>query len=201
VRVALVGCALSAHSLALAQPHPRAVALEAPMVCTHGPRARFHATLTSPGSAPAGSTINVRVDSVPSGKISQAGLFSISGMTTDFTLSPGGHVVDGSVHLVPGTGTPNVLAGARAWQDKAGLHLSLPAPVANGSSYTPPSFELALRLDAAPGAEVRLRFVHYAVKAKAFLVGTVETLCVPSPGSSASASINVGPAAAAGSPP
>jgi hypothetical protein len=172
------------------------VSVRAPMVCSRGPRdTAFAAVLTMPTSAPMGSTVTVRIDSMSSGVISHVGLNYLFDMTTDYPIPPGTTYVDGSARVVPGTGTANVREGARAWRDAGGVHLALPAHVPNGSSYTPPSLELTLRITAPAGSDVAIAFSHYEVKANAFLVGDVRTVCDPKPKPYALASIHVDPAA------
>ena len=186
-----LACLAGAANLALAQRAGEGLEVEAPMVCMRGPDTTFTARVTLPTSAATGATFPVRIDSLPSGRLEHLGLFSIHDMTTDFLLPAGTRYVEGSARVVPGTGTVNVRAGARAWRDDAGLHLALPAHVENGSSYTPPSLEFAVRVEAPPGTEVPLQFLHYAVQADAFLVGTVATSCDPRPSPATLATVRV----------
>jgi hypothetical protein len=137
--------------------------------------------VTLPPSAPAGSTVTVRIDSLSSGLISHFGLSYIFDMTTDYPLPVGTQYVGGSARIVPNTGTANVRQGARVWYDTAGIHLALPGHVTNGSSFTPPSLEFSVKLAAPVGSEVAIKFSHYQVTANAFLVGNVHTTCEPKP--------------------
>lgn len=137
------------------------------------------AVLHLPKEAPTGSTITVRIDSFPSGKISHFGLHYIYDMATDYPLPRGTSFVPGSARVVPGTGTENVRASARIWHDAAGIHTLLPTRIDNGKSYTPPSFEFQLRIDALAGDSVAVEFSRYEVMANAFLVGNVKTTCTP----------------------
>jgi hypothetical protein len=159
---------------------PRAV--EAPLVCSRGPkRQSFRAAVTLPAAQSIGSRFTVRIDSFPSGKISHVGLKYIYDMTADYALPAGAKYVKGSARIVPGTGTPNVRAGARVWHDASGIHLLLPARVKNGSGYTPPSLEFQLEVDAAAGTELAIQLRRCRVSAKVFLLGNVGTTCVPEP--------------------
>ena len=167
---------------ALSTASPFAAPARAPLVCSRGPSAQwFNAVVTMPASWPAGSTFAVRIDSVPSGTISHMGLNYIHDMTTDYFVPTGTRYVTGSARLVPGTGTPNVCEGARAWGDAAGIHLRLPGRVENGSSYTPPSLEFQVEIGAPAGALVELRFRRYQVTANVFLLGDLHTTCAPNP--------------------
>lgn len=173
------------------------VAVKAPMVCSRGPSdTAYTAVLTLPASAPTGSSFTVRVDSLSSGIISHTGLNYIFDMTTDYPVPSGTTYVEGSARVVPETGTPNVRDGARAWQDAAGIHLALPAHVPNGSSYTPPSLEFAVKITAAAGSNVAIKFSHYEVTANAIIVGDVHTVCDPTPKPYALAVMHVDPAVA-----
>ncbi len=157
-------------------------AVSVPMVCSRGPSGTtFNAKVTMPASLPPGATFTVRIDSLPSGKISHGGLNYIYGMTTDFLVPTNATYVDGSASIVPDTGTANVRVGARAWHDAKGIHMTLPAHVDNGSSYTPPSLQFSATIDGAVGTEVALKFDHYEVIANAIIVGDVITSCDPDP--------------------
>ncbi len=171
-----------AFTLAAREARAETVNVRAPMACSRGSDAQaFTARVTMPAAQPTGSTFTVRIDSNSSGTISHFGLYYLYGMRTDYTLSPGVRVVSNSVRLVPGTGTANVRVGARAWSDAAGVHLLLPARVNDGQSYTPPSVEFELVVEAAAGSAVTLQFARYEVWARAFLVGDIRTICTPAP--------------------
>jgi hypothetical protein len=158
------------------------VTVKAPLTCSRGGGGRtMDATVHVPTEAATGSVITVRIDSVSSGRISHFGLNYIYDMTTDYLVPRGTTFVEGSARVVADTGTENVRASARIWHDDRGIHTLLPSRVRNGSSYTPPSFEFQLRIDAAPGSTVALQFVRYQVMANAFLVGNVRTVCTPEP--------------------
>ena len=173
------------------------VPVKAPMVCSRGPSdTAYSAVLTMPASAPTGSIFTVRIDSLPSGIISHTGLNYIFDMTTDYPVPSGTTYVEGSAHVVPDTGTPNVRDGARAWHDAAGIHLILPAHIANGSSYTPPSLEFSAKITATADSNVAIKFSHYKVTANTFLVGDVHTVCDPNPKPYALAVMHVDPAVA-----
>jgi hypothetical protein len=160
----------------------REVAVHAPIECTRGPGGqRWSAVVSVPAEHPAGGRFAVRIDSAPSGTLAHIGLNYITDMTTDWQVGPGARVVDGSVRVVPDTGTPNVRPGARAWSDASGVHLALPGRVENGEGYTPPSVELEVEVTAAPGGAVTVLFDRQAVTANAIVVGDVRTVCTPRP--------------------
>lgn len=155
--------------------------VRAPMVCTRGPSNQsFAAVLTAPLATPTGSVFTVRIDSLPSGRVSHFGLNHLFDMRTDYAVE-GALIVAGTVRLVPGTGTPNVRAGARVWLDGTGVHLLLPAHMENGDQFTPPSIAFEVMAGGAAGA-VRVRFVHYEVRANVLLLGDIRTSCDPTSG-------------------
>jgi hypothetical protein len=171
-----------AGSLVTAGPVPAESTVRAPLECSRGPdRQFFSAAVTAPSTQPEGSTYTVRIDSVPSGEIKHAGLQYIHDMATDYLLPAGAAYVPGSAHFVPRTGSANVLPGARVWYEGGMLRVVLPAHVANGSSYTPPSVELALKVNAPGGARLSLRLVQVRVVANGLLVGDLLTECNPTP--------------------
>lgn len=158
------------------------VEVRAPMACTRGPSTQsFTAVVTAPEVARPGAVFTVRIDSVSSGRVSNFGLNHLFDMRTDYAVE-GGRVVAGSARVLPGTGTPNVRAGARVWLDGAGLHLLLPSHMENGDHFTPPSVEFRVVAGGAAGGVVRVRFVHYEVRANVFLLGDIRTSCDPAPG-------------------
>jgi len=141
----------------------------------------FNAVVTFPSSVSEGSTVTVRIDSVPSSKLSHFGLNYIWDMTTEYVIPDGATYVPGSAHIVADTGTANVRTGASVAQFGRRLRVVLPAHVANGSTYTPPSVEFALRIDAHGGTPLALAFAHYEVSANVFLLGNLTTTCEPNP--------------------
>jgi hypothetical protein len=156
--------------------------VKAPLVCTRGDSDQsMNALLTMPASAAVGSKFTVRIDGVNSGKISHTGLNYIFDMMTDYVVPDGAKVVDGSVRIVPETGTTNVRTGAKAWNDKSGIHTYLPSHVADGSDFTPPSLEFQLEVTGTVGATMALKLAQYRVTANAFVVGDVHTTCDPNP--------------------
>lgn len=159
-----------------------AMKVKAPLVCTRGDSDQtMNALITMPATAAVGSKFTVRVDGVNSGKISHTGLNYIFDMSTDYIVPDGTRVVDGSVRIVPETGTANVRAGAKAWNDKAGIHTVLPAHVDDGSDFTPPSLEFQLEVTGTAGASMAFKLSQYRVAANAFVVGDVHTVCDPNP--------------------
>lgn len=180
---ARAGLALAiAGALLTAAPAGLAGTVRAPLECSHGGGGQFYtATVTAPSTQPEGSTYVVRIDSVPSGAIARTGLHYIHDMETDYVLPSGATYVPGSAHVVPHTGTANVLPGARVGYQNGTLRLVLPARVENGSGYTPPSVEFQLRVTASRGARLSLRLGQVRVVANALLLGDVRTECNPAP--------------------
>jgi hypothetical protein len=153
------------------------------MVCTHGDhKNQFTALVTMPASGRPGSEVTVRIASLPSERISHFGLNYIHDMTTDYLLPEGATYVEGSARIVPGTGTANVTPGARVARTGRSLRVTLPAHVENGSGYTPPTVEFALRVDAPPGVALPLKFSHYEMIAHVLLLGELKTTCDPPAG-------------------
>ncbi len=159
-----------------------AATVHVPLECSKGGKGQlFTAAVTAPSAQPEGSTYTVRIDSFGSGEVSHPGLHYIHDMATDYLLPAGAEYVQGSAHFVPGTGTANVLEGARVWQEGGVLRVVLPARVENGSRYTPPSVEFQLRVVAARGSRLSLRLAQVRVLANALLLGDQRTECNPNP--------------------
>jgi hypothetical protein len=151
------------------------------LVCSRGPGGqRFHAGVTAPSHADAGSIYSVRIDGVDSGEISNLGLNFIHDMTVDYLL-PAGAYVDGSAQIVAGTGTANVRAGAGLSSRGGTLEMVLPAKVENGTRYTPPSMQFQLRAIGPPGSPVVVSFSRFRLRANAIVVGDVDVSCEPTP--------------------
>lgn len=171
--------------LAWCLAHPDALAASrevvTPMACSLGGSPKFHATVTMPDVIPEGGTFVVRIDSMPSGKLTALGLNFVHEMRTDYELPKGARYVEGSARIVPGSGTPNALTGATVWHDEAGLHVLLGARIAQGDEYTPPSVELQLIADAPAGSLLVLSFLHYEVIANVVVLGNLRTKCDPRP--------------------
>jgi hypothetical protein len=152
--------------------------VRAPMVCSHGSSgAVFTAGVHVPASVARAATYTAHIDGVPSDKISHFGLRYIHDMETDFAIPAGTAYVQGSARIVPGTGTANVARGATVTYAGGVVRLVLPAEVASGSSYTPPSIEFELQALAPAGASLPLAFAEYRVTANAIIVGDVHTVC------------------------
>jgi hypothetical protein len=167
-----------------------------PLDCSRGPdRQFFTALVTAPSTQPEGSTYTVRIGGAPSGEITHMGLYYIHDMATDYLLPAGAVYLPGSAHFVPRTGTANVLPAARVWYESGLLRVVLPAHVANGSGYTPPSVEFQLRVTAVVGAQLPLRLAGVRIAASVFLLGDLHTDCKPDPRSSVLATTLVTPAA------
>ena len=152
-----------------------------PLVCSRGGDQTYMAHVSVPGEAAEGGVYTVRVDGHNSGAISHTGLNHIRDMTTEYALPPGTSLVEGSLKVVPGTGTPNVAAGAKVVHDGGKIRMLLPGKVEAGWSFTAPSFELQVKVNAKAGASLPLQLLQYRVTANAFLVGDVHTTCDPHP--------------------
>lgn len=153
-----------------------------PLTCTRGPDGQSYRNIvTMPASQPLGSTFTIRIDAVNVGPISHFGLRYIYNMTADYTVPAGTSYVEGSAHLVPGTGSENVRANARVSHDAGGIHLLLPGHVDNGGSYTAPSIEFQVKAVGAAGSVASLGFTGTGVDASAAIIGTVHTTCTPNP--------------------
>lgn len=173
-----LGIATSVTPSAAAAPESQVVSL--PIRCSRGPSGQnFRAQVTAPEARPQGTRYKVRIDSFPSGKISHFGRKYVFDMSTQYTLSPGALLVAGSLKIVPNTGSANVRADARAWHDANGIHLLLPTRIPNGGSYTPPSLEFEIWMNARPGTDALVEFSGCSITANAFLVGNKHTTCAP----------------------
>ncbi len=160
----------------VAAPRP----VRTPLNCSRGDAdTAYSADITMPETAPTGGTLSVRIDSRSSGRISHLGLNYIHDMMTEYLLPAGLRLVEGSPRIVPETGTPNARAGARTWHDGSRLFFALPAHIANGETYTPPSLEFTARIDAPAGSHLPLELTRYELVANAILVGDVHTHCEP----------------------
>jgi hypothetical protein len=158
------------------------IAVKVPMVCSRGPDTQyFNALVTAPATAAAGSVYTIRIDSVPSAKISGTGLNYLHEMLTDYFLPRGASFVVGSARIVPDTGTENVRAGARVWNEGGFVRIYLPAHVDSGSSYTPPSLEFQVKATASAGTSLPLQFVQHRLTANVFLLGNLHVVCNPNP--------------------
>jgi hypothetical protein len=174
----VAGALVLVAAVAVAAP----VAVRAPMVCSRGPGGTmFTAIVSVPPSSAAGATYTARIESISSGKIQHGGLNYIHDMETDYLLPAGTSYVEGSAHVVAGTGSPNARAGARVWHQGGTIHYVLPAHIANGSSYTPPTIEFEVRIAPSAVGALPLKFSHYEVKANAIIIGDLVTRCEPDP--------------------
>lgn len=175
--LALVAFALA---LALALSASAQSRVQASMICSRGDEHQtFAAIVTMASTRPVGSLLQIRIDGLPSGTISHFGLNYLHDMNTDYSLPRGGTYIEGSAQLVPGTGTANALQGASVRHEANTIRLLLPGHIDSGSSYTPPSIEFTLRVDALPGARLELGFLHYQLTANAIIIGDVLTSCEP----------------------
>lgn len=178
----LGGLAAIATVLVAAAALAAPVSVRAPMVCSRGPSGTmFNAVVTVPSSQAAGTTYTTRIESTSSGKIDHGGLNYIHDMQTDYLIPPGTSYVEGSARIVPGSGTANARAGARVWHQAGTIRLLLPAHIANGSSYTPPTIEFDVRILPTATGTLPLKFSHYEVKANAIIIGDLVTRCEPDP--------------------
>ena len=175
----LVSIAWTANAPGTEEP----VFIKAPMVCSRGPDEQYFEThVTIPAMASPGSTYAVRIQAAPSPKISGIGLNYLHDILTDFYLPEGASYVAGSARLVDGTGSENVRPGARALYDRGFVRLYLPGHVEKGSTFTPPGIEFQLKVTAAPGASLPIRWVRHRVTANVFFVGNLDIVCAPQSG-------------------
>jgi hypothetical protein len=159
---------------------PRRV--DIPLACSRGGGGQQHdVAVTVPATVMPGGRYRVRVDGIDTGKISHFGLNYIFDMESEWPIPPGTEYVEGSAHVVPGTGSQNVRAGAYVVHHGASIHLVLPAHVDNGVGYTSPSFEFDLLAPSTEGASITQQFAAYSVSAHAVLVGVLRTTCQPTP--------------------
>jgi hypothetical protein len=150
------------------------------MVCSRGPDVQyFEARMSVPETAASGSVYAIRIDSVPSAKVAGTGLYYLHDMLTDYALPPGTSYVPGSAHVVTGTGTESLRAGARAWQEDGFIRLYLPGHVDNGTTFTPPSLEFQVKVTAPAGSMLPIQFVRHRLRANVFLLGNLEVVCAP----------------------
>jgi hypothetical protein len=157
---------------------PRRVAI--PLACSRGPSGQAHeVTISAPAHVLEGTRYQVRIEGVDSGKIEHPGLRYISDMRSDWPVPPGTAYVEGTARVVPGTGSDNVRAGARAVHERNAISLVLPSRVANGSSYTPPAFEFDLVVTSPGGASITQQLAGYSVSASVILLGDLRTTCEP----------------------
>jgi hypothetical protein len=174
---------LVAVTVGVAVAAPQAgTAVTAPMVCSRGPGGKhFSVSVSLPPSVAQASTYGVRLDGVPTGKISGFGLNYTHDIAVDYVIPPGAAYVEGSAHVVPGTGTPNVTDGARVWHEAGLLRMLMPGRVESGTGYTSPSIEFQLTARAPVGASLALELSQYRVIANAIVVGDVSATCEPTP--------------------
>lgn len=165
-------------TLAFAAPIDRSV----PITCTRGPSGQvYRVIVTMPFSQPVGSTFTIRIDGTLTGPISHGGLRYIHNMAADYTVPAGTTYVEGSAHIVAGTGSENVRGTARVSHDASGIHMLLPGHVDNGGSYTAPSIELQVKVDGPPGTMASLGFMGSDVDASVIILGDLHTACAPGP--------------------
>lgn len=150
------------------------------MACNNGPSTQtFDAVVTMVRSAAAGTTLTVRVDGTPAPPESHVGLYFLYNFVTEFRLT-GARLVEGSLRVLPDTGTANMRPGTRVTAEAGGvLRLVNPAQIPNGAAFNTPSFEFSMVLDGAPGTEARLLFQRYSLDARVFLLGNINTHCTP----------------------
>ena len=153
-----------------------------PLVCSRGPDGQFfNADVTMPAGVAEGDSFAVRVDSFPSGRLSNTGLNYIHDLSTRYLVPVGASYVEGSARIVPDTGTDNVRKDARVTHEGGVITMVLPAIIKNGDSYTPPSFEVKFKATAPKGTALQFRFDQYGVSANVFLMGNLHVTCDPRP--------------------
>lgn len=174
--------ALVAAGLAFAAETRAAKTVTVPLICHNGPSGQvIRLSVTVPPTATEGSSFAVRIDGVDTGEISHVGLRYIHDMTTEMLIPDGTSLVEGSLRIVPGTGTANVRARARVTRQGAVIRLVLPAHVEQGQRYTPPSFEFLLRVTAPAPRKIIQRFSRWEVTANAIILGDLRMTCDGNP--------------------
>ncbi len=163
--------------------------VQTPMSCTRGGDSRYLAFVTAPSTVKPGERFTVRLASANSGKLDNRGLHYIHDMTTELGIV-GGEAVE--ARAVPESGSANARAGAAARLEGQKVRFVIPAHIEKGSDYTPPTLELTLRAPETPGAIISIHFQRYEVSANAFLVGDVQSSCLPKPGPFTVVRIQVG---------
>jgi hypothetical protein len=177
-----VAGALVAAGLGLAAETWAAKTITVPLECRSGPSGQvIHLSVTVPPTATEGTTFAVRIDGVDTGEISHVGLRYIHDMTTELLIPDGASLVEGSLRIVPSTGSANVRARARVSQQGAAIRLVLPAHIEQGQRYTPPSFEFVLRVTATAPRKVVQRFSRWEVTANAIILGDLRMTCDAKP--------------------
>jgi hypothetical protein len=190
-----VAGALVAAGLGLAAETRAAKTITVPLDCRNGPSGQvIQLTVTVPPTATEGSTFAVRFDGMDTGKISHLGLRYIHDMTTELLIPDGTSLVEGSLRIVPNTGTANVRARARVSRQGAVIRLVLPAHIEQGQRYTPPSFEFVLRVTATASRKLVQRFSRWEVTANAIILGDLRMTCDAKPRPYPVASTTVKPA-------
>jgi hypothetical protein len=180
--VAIVaGTGIGIGGVALAGPSA-GTAVVAPMVCSKGPGGKtFSVSVSVPQTVAPAATYDVRLDGIPTGKISGFGLRYTHDITVDYLLPAGASFVEGSARVVPGTGTPNVSEGARVSHEGNLVRMVMPGRVDSGTGYTAPTVVFQLTAKAPPGASIPIAFSQYRVTANAIVVGDVDATCEPTP--------------------
>ena len=181
VLVAVIASGVATAALAAAPP-AMSTAVVAPMVCSKGPGGKtFSVAVLLPPTVAQASTYDVRLDGVPTGKISGFGLNYTHDISVDYLVPAGATFVEGSARIVPGTGTPNVSEGARVWHEGGLIRMVMPGRVDSGTGYTSPSIAFQLTAKAPPGTSIPIAFSQYRVTANAIVVGDVNATCEPTP--------------------
>jgi hypothetical protein len=187
--------ALVVAALGFAADTRAAKTITIPLNCQRGPSGQvIRLSVTVPPAATEGSSFAVRFDGVDTGKISHVGLRYIHDMTTEMLIPDGTNLVERSLRIIPGTGSPNVRAGARVTRQGAIIRLVLPAHVEAGERYTPPSFEFLLEVTAAARRKIVHRFSRWEVTANAIILGDLRMTCDANPRPYPVASTTVKPA-------
>jgi hypothetical protein len=187
--------ALAAAGLAFVAETQAAKTITVPLICHQGPSGQvIRLSVNVPPTATAGSSFAVRIDGVDTGKISHVGLRYIHDMTTEMLIPDGTSLVQGSLRIVPETGTANVRGSARVTRQGSVIRLLLPAHIEAGQSYTPPSFEFVLKVTAAAQRKLVHRFSRWEVTANAILLGDLRMTCDANPRPYPLASTTVKPA-------
>jgi hypothetical protein len=169
--------------------------VSAPLVCDKGPESqKMRVGVSVPSNVAPGAAFTVRLDGVNSGTVGAMGLNFVHDMASDYIIPTGTSYVDGSVRVVPDTGTENVRTGATAVYRGGLIRLTLPARVDNGGNYTPPSVEFKVVPTGTQDSLV-LGFSQFRITANAMVIGDLKVTCNPKPRPFPLATIKVSSAA------
>lgn len=167
--------------VAVALPLGAADVVGVPITCSKGGADTLRLAPVLPATVAPGTTFTVRLDGVDTRIKWQLGLNHLRAMTWDFGLPAGAKLVDGSLRIVPETGSANLRPGASVSARGNVVTLSAPAKLESPDGYRFPSVEMKLETTASAGSTLAWTFRHYEVTANALLLGDLLVTCDPTP--------------------